>query len=65
MSIDQRAALDDVPLDVDLLVSRAELAAALTDRPEVGGMSTARLLAYLLATVAITVLVAIVWSVAN
>lgn len=65
MSIDQRAALDEIPPDVDLLVSRSELAGALRDLPEVGEMSTTRLLTYLTATIVITALVAIVWSAAH
>jgi hypothetical protein len=61
MSIDQRAALDRVP-DADLMVSRTELAAALHDPPDVDAMSTVRLSVYLVATIAATVIAAIVWS---
>jgi len=64
MSHEQLAALDSVP-DEDLMVGRAELAAALHDAPDTGLMSNARLTAYLLATVIATVLAAIVWSATN
>jgi hypothetical protein len=61
MSTEQRIALEAIP-DEDLMVGRAELAAALHDPPETGLMSNAQLTAYLLATVLATVLAAIVWS---
>lgn len=64
MSTEQLIALDAVP-DEDLMVGRADLAAALHDPPATGLMSNARLTAYLLATVVATVLAAIVWSAAN
>jgi hypothetical protein len=61
MTIDQRAALDRVP-DGDLMVPRNELAAALQEPADTGEMSTWRLSLYLLATLAVTVIAAIVWS---
>jgi hypothetical protein len=61
MTFEQRAALDDVA-DDDLMVDRADLAAALHQPPEAGFMSTERLAVYLVLTIAVTVLAAIVWS---
>lgn len=64
VTIDQRAALEAIP-DHDLEVDRADLMTTLEQPPTTGTMTTVRLAGYLLATIVVTVLAAIVWSAAH